>query len=104
MYKKRLLVAYLIIGTEDKDFMCCPYELEAVYIFNHLKAPNRAMISFIGQGHMMIWDQEPVARMRHFSAAFFGYYLQDRVEYADYFSADFVSQYSNLAWGKYNQE
>jgi predicted dienelactone hydrolase len=87
----------LIIGaTEDKD---CDYHREAVYIFEHLGAPDRAMISFVGQGHMMVFDSDPVARMKHFAAAFFGYHLQGRADYAGYFSEDFVAQYDDLAWG-----
>jgi len=95
----------LLIGaTKDNRPMGCPYDLEAVYIYNHVKAPDRAMISFIGQGHMMIWDEEPKARMKHFAAAFFGYHLQGRSEYAGYFSEDFISQYGDLAWGVYGEK
>ncbi len=87
----------LIIGaTEDKD---CDYRREAVYIFDHLGAPDRAMISFVGQGHMMVFDSDPLARMKHFATAFFGYHLQGRADYAEYFSEDFVAQYDDLAWG-----
>lgn len=87
----------LIIGaTEDKD---CDYHREAVYIFEHLGTPDRAMISFVGQGHMMVFDAEPIARMSHFATAFFGYHLQGRADYAGYFSEDFVAQYDDLAWG-----
>ena len=95
----------LIIGaTEDKGYMSCPYDLEAVYIFNQVKAPNRALISFVGQGHMMIWDPEPKARMKHFAAAFFGYHLQGREDYAALFSPDFIAKYSDLAWGPYSEK
>ncbi len=87
----------LIIGaTEDKD---CDYHREAVYIFEHLGTPDRAMISFVGQGHMMVFDSDPAARMKHFATAFFGYHLQGRADYAEYFSEDFVAQYDDLAWG-----
>jgi predicted dienelactone hydrolase len=95
----------LIIGaTEDKGYMSCPYNLEAVYIYNQIKAPDRAMISFVGQGHMMVWDQEPKARIKHFAAAFFGYHLQGRQDYAAFFSPDFVTQYGDLAWGAYSDK
>ncbi len=94
----------LLVGaTEDNRPMGCPYDLEAVYIYNHVKAPDRGLISFIGQGHMMIWDEVPKARMKHFAAAFFGYHLQGRNDYADYFSQEFVSQYSDLAWGVFSR-
>ena len=37
------------------------------------------------------------------SAAFFGYHLQGREDYARYFSEDFVAQFDDLAWGMYNK-
>jgi hypothetical protein len=42
--------------------------------------------------------------MRHFATAFFGYYLQGREDYAEYFSEDFVTQFDDLAWGLYSNE
>lgn len=90
----------LIIGaTEDKD---CPYDWEAVYIFEHLGTPDRVMISFIGQKHLMVFNFEPIAQMSHFAVAFFGYHLQGHADYAKYFSEEFVTQYSDLAWGVYH--
>ena len=31
--------------------------------------------------------------------AFFGYHLQGRDDYAEYFSEEFVAQHDDLAWG-----
>ncbi len=87
----------LIIGAADDDINY--YRLEAAPIFEHLVVPERRMISFLGQGHMMLFDVEPKARMLHFAAAFFGYYLQGRSEYVEYFSEDFIAQYTDLVWG-----
>jgi hypothetical protein len=39
--------------------------------------------------------------MKHFAIAFFGYHLQGRADYADYFSEEFVGQFKDLAWGVY---
>ncbi len=89
----------LIIGATNDDINI--YDLEGVYIFEHLGTPERTLISFIDQGHMMVYDVVQVARMEHFAAAFFGYYLQGRKDYAGYFSQDFVAQYNDLAWGVY---
>jgi len=87
----------LIIGaTEDT---ICTYNLEAVYIFEHISESNRTMISFTGKGHMMINDQEQVPHMKHFAAAFFGYYLQGNEDYALYFSKGFIDRYPALNWG-----
>lgn len=87
----------LLIGATEDGLNI--YDLEAVYIFEHLGTPDRTLLSFVGEGHMMIFDSDPVARMRHFATAFFGYHLQGRADYAEYFSEDFVAQYDDLAWG-----
>jgi predicted dienelactone hydrolase len=91
----------LIIGaTEDKINY---YDLEASYIFEHLGTPDKSMISFVGEGHMMVESDEPVARMKHFATAFFGYYLKGQQDYAKYFSEDFVSKRDGLAWDVYEK-
>jgi len=46
----------------------------------------------------------PLAQMKHFATAFFGFYLQGREDYREYFSEDFVSQFKDLAWGVYGGE
>jgi predicted dienelactone hydrolase len=88
----------IIDGTADD---INPYDLEATYIFEHLGTPDKIMISFIGEEHSMVESDEPVARMKHFAAAFFGYYLQGQQDYQKYFSEDFVSGRDGLAWGVY---
>jgi predicted dienelactone hydrolase len=89
----------LIIGaTEDVD---CDYLREAAYIFEHLGTPGRTLISFVGRGHMMVFEPDMVARMAHFATAFFGYYLQGRQDLERYFSPDFVALHDDLAWGVY---
>ena len=92
----------LIIGATKDDIN--PYDLEASYIFDHLGTPEKIMISFVGEDHMMVESDEPVARMKHFATAFFGYYLQGKEDYAKYFSEDFVSKRDGLAWGVYKGE
>ncbi len=90
--------AMFIAGTEDVTNY---YDLEAVYIFNHLGPADRYLISFIDKSHFMVEEPEPVRRINHFATAFLGYYLQGRSDYAAYFSEDFVAQYEDLAWGVY---
>jgi predicted dienelactone hydrolase len=86
----------LIQATKDQY---CPYEEEAVYIYDHIGTQDRFLISFVDQEHMMIYDREQVSRMQHFSVAFFGTYLQGRQDFAAYFSEEFVSAREGLAWG-----
>ena len=91
----------MIAATEDQ---LVPYPLETVYIYEHLGAPAKSLISFIGKSHMMVFDEEQANQMKHFATAFFGYHLQGREDYAEYFSEDFVSQFDDLAWGVYSEK
>jgi len=75
------------------------YDQEASFIYDKLGTQDKGMISFVDQGHMMIDDQEMLARMRHFAVAFFGYHLQGKTEFADYFSEKFVERHEGLGWG-----
>jgi predicted dienelactone hydrolase len=87
--------ALIIVGSKDDLYP------ENVLIFDHLGTRDKALISFVGRTHMMIYVEEPVAQMAHFAVAFFGYHLQGREELAWYFSQDFVDQREGLAWGVY---
>lgn len=89
----------LLIGATEDD--SCLYDLEATFILEHLGGPAPAMISFIGEGHGMIFNATPVAKMRHLATTFFGYHLQGREEYAAYYSEEFVATHDELAWGVY---
>jgi len=88
----------IIVSTRDTWY------LENALILEHLGTPEKALISFVGPGHMMIYDQEMVARMAHFAVAFFGYHLQGREDLGWYFSEEFVAQHGDLAWGVYEGE
>jgi predicted dienelactone hydrolase len=91
----------LIWGTKD---ILSPYPLEAEYTFEHIIGPDRFLISFIGRTHMMPFSDDVALQLKHFTTAFFGYYLQGRVDYGEYFSEDFVTQFDDLAWGVYSDE
>jgi predicted dienelactone hydrolase len=90
----------LIQASEDSAYQ----PTEAAFIFEHIGSPERSMISFIGEKHMMVMKKEVRNRINHFAVAFFGYYLQGHEEYADYFSEEFVSQFDDLYWGVYQEE
>lgn len=87
----------LMIAPTEDEFI--PYQSVTVDIFKRLGSPEKSMVSFIGKTHMMVDESAQVDRIRHFATAFFGYYLQGREEYKQYFSEDFVSQFDDLAWG-----
>jgi predicted dienelactone hydrolase len=74
---------------------------ENLLILEHLGTPDRALISFVGEDHLMVYDPDMKARMAHFAVAFFGYHLQGRQDLAYYFSEGFVALHDDLAWGEY---
>lgn len=87
----------LIIGAEQDDINI--YDLEAAFIYDHAGSSEKSMITFLGKGHMMVGEAEVIGRLSHFAAAFFGYHLQGKEEYAQYFSEEFVRQHEDLSWG-----
>ncbi len=89
----------MLAGTKDELYP------ENALIFERLGAPDKAMISFLGQDHFtMLLDQEMAARMAHFVVAFFGHQLQGREELAQYYSEAFVARHDDLAWGVHADE
>lgn len=82
-------------GTVDELY------LENAKIFENADAPEKNLVSFIGQGHMMIYDPRQVARMAHFATAFFGFHLQGREDLAWYFSEDFINRHVDTHSGVY---
>jgi len=90
----------IIAGTAD-DLVS--YKMTSCYVYDHLVNSDRVLISYIGKGHMMVEQSEVISRIDHFAVAFFGYYLQDRKDFARYFSEEFVTQYSDLTWGVYEK-
>jgi len=94
------------LASVDRPTLIIDATLDELYpenalIFEHLGTQDKALISFVGPDHMMVFDPVMVARMAHFAVAFFGYHLQGREDLAWYFSEDFVAQHDDLAWGAY---
>jgi predicted dienelactone hydrolase len=90
----------LLIAPTNDEYI--PYQVETKFIFENLGAPEKSMISFVDKTHMMIFDPPQADQLRHFAVAYFGYYLQGREDYKQYFSEEFVSQFPDLAWGFYS--
>ncbi len=96
-----LKVPALIVSAAEDDINY--YALEAVPIFEQLGSKQKMMISFIDQGHMMIYDDEPVMKMTHLAAAFFGYYLQGKTDYQAYLTEKTINCTNTLTWGVYSK-
>ena len=85
----------------SKDSLYQP--TEGAFIFEHLGSTDKTMITFIGQQHMMIYDQPQIDRMTHFAVAFFSHQLQGKEEMAYYYSKEFIEQSPDLAYGFYQE-
>jgi predicted dienelactone hydrolase len=91
----------LLWGTKDS---LSPYQLEAGYTFERIGNPQRYLISLVDRDHMLPFNLESASRLKHFTTAFFGHYLQGRDDYAAYFSEDFIAQFDDIDWGVYPDE
>jgi predicted dienelactone hydrolase len=95
-------VPTLIMGaTRDR---IAPYERDAAFMYTHLGAQERFLLTFVGDDHLFIGSPKNMQPAFHFSMAFFGYYLQEHEDYAEYLTEDFVEQFEYLAWGSYEPE
>ncbi len=92
-------IPILIIGATADEY--CPYSIEAASIYEHIGSPDKGLISFIDQNHMMIFDSIPKAKIEHFLVGFFKYHLMGSQEDAYYFSEEFVNNQPGLFWGVY---
>ena len=87
----------MIIGATEDDINY--YDLEAVTIYENLGSESKQLVSFIGQGHMMIFDEDQVNMMKHLMTAFFGYHLQGKTEYGALISEEGINQQEGLVSG-----
>lgn len=100
-----LSVAYVptfLMGAVKDEF--CPYERDAVFIFENLGVEEKFLLSFINEGHLFFMNFGAQDYEKHFATAFFGYYLQGHEDYAAYFTAEYVEQFKDLVWGPVETE
>lgn len=78
------------------------YEEAAVYMYTHLGAEERHLLTFLRYD---FYYREPELRVwiNHFATVFFGYYLQGQEDYAQYLTAEYVEGFEDLAWGAYEE-
>jgi len=82
----------IIAGSKDDLYK------ENTLIYEKIGTSDKAMIAFLGQDHMMVYDTEMEARIAHFASAFFSFHLQHKTELAEYYSQDFVEKHDDLEW------
>ncbi|MBZ0274520.1 MAG: hypothetical protein K8I60_00160 [Anaerolineae bacterium] len=90
-------VPTLLVGLEKDEV--CPYTEEALYIYERLGSPDKALLEVLGLKHTDgFGDRTARSVYRQFAVAFFGYHLQGQEEYAEYLTVDFVAGFDNLEW------
>jgi predicted dienelactone hydrolase len=94
-----LLLLHGTADAADSD-----YEEEGVYAYEHYGSEDRALVSFIDGDHYFGIRDPHKPRFKHLLAAFFGYYLQGREDYAEYLTEDYVNSIEGLVWGHYEDE
>jgi predicted dienelactone hydrolase len=95
---------FIVAGTADQYN---PYPVNVVPAFEDMGAMDHYLLTLIGESHFFPIDPHMQPTLVHFAVAYFGYYLQDKVEYASYLSAEYVSSLTNsdkLVWGVYSGE
>lgn len=70
-------------------------------IYQHLGSPERYLISFTNGDHGYLLAPRLRAR-EQLMAAFWGYYLQGRQDYAQFLTEAYVNSVPGLAWGVYD--
>lgn len=88
----------ILVGTTDGLYK------ENALMFTKIGSSEKNMISFLGQDHMQISEEDVVARMAHFLVAFFSVHLKGDSDYQKYYSEEFVSQFDILSWGPYTEK
>lgn len=95
----------LVAGTADQF---CPYEHDAVFDYSHLGSQDRYLITLINGDHDSPTASANTSAINHFTAAFFGRYLQDREDYTPYLTSEYVDEIETemdlgLIWGIYDE-
>jgi predicted dienelactone hydrolase len=94
---KEVKMPILIMDGTSDDI--CPYGIESVAIYANIGSQEKTLISFIGEGHMMVFDQNIRSKMQTFLVAFFNHHLKGNSDDAYNYSAEFVNQQPGLKWG-----
>ncbi|MBE0685497.1 MAG: hypothetical protein IH585_05810 [Anaerolineaceae bacterium] len=90
----------MIQASKDSQYQ----PIEGKFIFEHLGSMDKTMVSFIGRKHLMILEPIQKNIMAHFAVAFFSHQLQGKEDMAYYYSEEFIEQYSDLAYGFYEEK
>lgn len=86
----------LLIAGEQDDV--CPYTV-ATSLFAASEEPDHHLLTLLEQDHLFVYQLSAQPIVRHFSLAFFGYYLQGKTDYRPYLSAESAAQWEGVVWG-----
>lgn len=88
----------IMVGTLDN------YEDNAAFVYENLGSEDSYLYSFVNEGHMFAYRANIGPIVFHLMTAFFGYYLQENEDYAEYLTPEFIEQFEDVVWGVYEEE
>lgn len=91
----------MMAATHDTD---TPYEPAAAFVYENWGDADHYLLTFVGADHNFGYRSVPnsdVDMIDHFATAFFGLYLQNRHEYAEYLTVHHVNACGDLYSGVY---
>jgi predicted dienelactone hydrolase len=82
---------FIVGGTIDES---CPYELDAAYYYEHIGSAERSLVTLDKRNHGAVIREIPL--LQTYATAFFGLYLQDKTDYAQYLTPETASAFRNV--------
>lgn len=82
---------FIIAGTADHT---CPYDIDAVYLYDHVSSSDRYLVSLQDRDHAGSFA-EPGLTL-HYASAFFGYYLRSQTDYAQYMLPESAEAFNDV--------
>jgi hypothetical protein len=68
-------------------------------MYEHMGSNDRALLTFLKQKHLGVYDDRDVQKeLKQYATAFFGYHIQGKTEYAEYLTGAYAAEFNNLTW------
>ncbi len=82
---------FIIGGTADR---VCPYDIDSVYIYDNIGSDDRYLVALQDRDHSGAFSEPNL--IISYAAAFFGHYLQDKTDYAQYLLPESADIFQNV--------
>jgi predicted dienelactone hydrolase len=90
---------FIIGGTRD---LTCPYRYDALYFYDNLTVSDRYLVSLDQRNHAGVFNSDDL--IKQYATAFFGYYLQGKIDYADYMTPESAEAFRSVTLEAHHEE